>query len=229
MAVGFETRNTSGVIQVDSANRNYLLIKSGQFTINGDNPADMATRWTAENPIGQTSASLMVVRSTPNFWMRPTTGGYLGSRKVCNFAYDKFFGKHGTFQYYMYDLVTPRLSDRLGLQVFDDKGNLTYNALDYPLRILYASHNWSAPTAYVSPHDNFAYGSLSGGKDVNSDDIDTECYYTYMTNSGRSVLIDYRYDQFGDPEGGPVGNYGDSVSTLLVADVSNIPLNWSRQ
>lgn len=230
MVAGFETRNTSNVIQVDSTNRNFLLIKSGQFTYNGNNPADLATRWVAEQPKGQTAASLMVLKpSVPNKWIRPSTGGYQGSTKLCNFAYERLgSGVTGTFQYYIFDLVSPSLADRLGLQAFDAQGNLTYNALDYPLRILYASHQ-PPVSGYVAPHPNFAFGCLSGGKDVNNDDIDVECYYTYMCYSGNTVLTQSRYDEYGDPEGAGVGNWGDPASTLLVADVSNIPLNWSRQ
>lgn len=226
MEEGFETRNTQGVIQVDSKDRNYLLVKSGQFTFDGRYPADIQQRWSAEQPNGQTAASLMLVRTADGRSMRPSTGGYINGRKQCNFGYLRT--DSNTFQYYIFDLVAPSLSDRFGLQTFDAKGNLSYNALDYPLRIMFASHQYGA-TVFTAPHSNFAYGVLSGGKDVNNDGYDIECYYTYIFAQGNTVKINYMYDDLGDPEGAGIGNYGDAQSTIIIADVTNIPKNWSRQ
>lgn len=226
MEEGFQTRNTKGVIQVDSKDRNFLLIKSGQFTFDGRYPVDLWERWKAEQPNGQTAASIMLVRTADGRSMRPTTGGYIDGKKFCNFGYIR--SDANTFQYYMFDLVAPSLSDTLGLQTFDAKGNLSYNALDYPLRIMYASRQYR-DTVFTAPHSNFAYGVLSGGKDVNNDAVDVECYYTYIYAQGNTVKVDVIYDEFGNPEGAGVGNYGDAQSTIIIADVTNIPKNWSRQ
>lgn len=231
MIAGFETRNSSGTIQVDSTQRNYLLIKSGQFSWNARDMANTAKRWAAENPIGQTGASILMVRSTNPGGVRPSTGSYIGARKYCNFGYTLL--DSGSFQYYIFDLVAPSLADRFGLQTFDEKGNLTYNALDYPLRILYTGRSGNAhPTTnllYTAPHPNIAYGCFSGGKDVNHDDIDVECYYTYLRMAGSSVYTNVIYDEYGSSDGMGVGNWGDAEMTVGIVDTTNIPLNWSRQ
>lgn len=230
MPAGVQIMNQQGVVQVDSSYRNYLLLKSGQFSLGTYPDPTAVTRWIAEQPPVQTAHSLLLVQA-PGWGIRPTTGSYVGGRKLCNFGFLK--NSPPSFQYYIFDLVPPNSADKFGLQVFDKSGQIIYNALDYPLKIVKVARTlrvFNVPqVVYTSPYVEVAYGSLSGGKFTSVDADGSEINLTFLSTDGNKVMSRWFDDNNGDTAGiGFDGNFGDDIMTVAVADVRGIPLNWSR-
>lgn len=217
-------------IQVDTNNRTMLLLKSGQFTINDSTAAN----WVGEiaDITGRmTAASLMCYRA-PNPGIHPTIGAYRNGNKLVNFTY--LHGASVTFQYYIFDLLQANLSSRLGLQTFDTSGNLIFDAMDFPLKMMSLVQSeyidGGHRVVYTAPHSNIAAGCLAGGSTVQFYETDSESRSMYMYNQGTQIIQWGLYDP--NPEGWvsipQYGSFGTNQMNSIVIDTTNIPLNYLR-
>ncbi|WCO82118.1 hypothetical protein vBPpSSYP_136 [Pseudomonas phage vB_PpS_SYP] len=223
MPTGFQAFNDGGNLQIDADYRNMLLIKSGQFTAsNSQTSADawyisMMNTWNNTTPF----AMIAVKALYPNKLVL-TPGSWKGGKKIPNF----FFPQNGTstFQYYIYDLVPPNPAHTYGMQIFKENGELVYSALDYPLKIIDSINTDGG--AYTAPIDNTALMCIGGGYFVDDDGVDVESTFTRTWWEGRSVKVEVVH--YTNPGGSGGGFWGQSTQWLMVCDVTNVPLNYSR-
>lgn len=230
--VGLQTFADGGRIQVDTNNRTMLMLKSGQFTINNSTAASGAWINELANITGRMTAATIMCYHAPNHGIHPTIGAYRNGNKLVNFTYLK--GTSITFQYYIFDNMQPSLTSRLGLQSFDERGNLIYDAMDYPMKIMemVASEYYDAThrVVYTAPHSNIAVGCLSGGGTVQFYEQDSESRSLYMYIQGTQVVQWGLYDP--NPEGWvsipQFGSYGTNRMNSIVIDTTNLPKNYLR-
>jgi len=230
VAAGITVYNDSNVVQVDESYRNMVLIKSGQFTANLSAThqdlwwSSLQTVWARTTP-----NAIMAVRTPyPGLCLGP--GSYRDGRKVCSFFYPA--NQTVTFQYYIYDLVSPSLSDRVGMQVFNSQSVLVYSAYDIPLRVIDYVDTRDKPSIvdviYRAPHLNVAACCIAGGYMVDVDGVDVELSYARTYWSGldfKGYTVNYVNDA---PGAGPTGYWGTGYQNFLMVDVSNVPLNYER-
>lgn len=231
MPIGIQVTNTSGTIQVDDTYRNMLLVASGQFTVNNQTSDQDLWYTHLQNNVPILSANAMLVmRVVSSVGLSPQIGSYRGTRKVVNFGYIR--NTQVTFQYYIYDLVAPTNS-LLGFQSFDVYGNLVYDAMDYPFKILATvmielTTPSQAHAVYTAPHSNVAYGCLGGGNYFSDDGYDGESYICYTYFSGPTLIAYHSYSDQAGGGGQGIGNWGDWRQYGVVVDVTNLPLNFRR-
>lgn len=230
MTAGITVYNDNNTVQIDETYRNMVLLKSGQFTAN--RAATNQDLWWLSNQDVWTKTSphaiLAVRHPYPGLVLGP--GSYREGRKVCNFFYPP--DDTVTFQYYIFDLVGPALSDRVGMQVFDGNSNLIYSAYDFPLRVVQALNTDDATgqTSYIwqAPHTNIAVSAVAGGYYLDSDGIEWESWYSRTYWDGlflRGYSVTYTNP---GGENDPQGQWGTTSQELLMIDVSNVPLNYLR-
>lgn len=229
MTAGITVYNTNNIVQIDETYRNMVLIKSGQYTANDANTnADLwylnllTDVWMKTTP----HAVLFIKAPSPGITLGP--GSYRDGHKVCNFFYPQ--AQSVTFQYYIYDLVGPALSDRVGLQIFDASSNLVYSAYDYPLRILSMFRHELDPISptliYTAPHANIALASAAGGYRYDDDGVDVQSFFKRTYISGANVYA--HTVEYANPSTTAVGFYGDTATTLMVLDTTSVPINYTR-
>lgn len=217
-------------VQVDTNNRTMLMLKSGQFTINNNT----AGSWVNEiaNITGRMTAATLMCYSAPSPGIHPSIGAYRNGNKLINFTYLK--GASVTFQYYIFDLLQANLSSRLGLQTFDASGNLIFDAMDFPLKmmgLIQSEYIDATPrVVYTAPHSNIAVGCLGGGATVQFYEQDSESRTVYMYTQGTQVAQWGLYDP--NPEGWisipQYGSFGSNQMNSIVIDTTNLPKNYLR-
>lgn len=234
---GLQTFATDGRVQVDLNNRTLLLLKSGQYTANDANQqADMWYQEQADIIGRMTNSALLCIRA-PDHGIHPCTSAFRDGKKITVFTY--LAKTNITFQYYIFDNMAPSIASKLGLQSFDASGNLIYDAMDYPMKILSivntsqvypAFGNPVKRVLYEAPHPNIAFGCLGGGYTLSVDDDDTETWSKYLYVQGNTV---YQWDMY-DPGSQAFvavpfyGNYGFGRMSNIIVDTTNLPLNYTR-
>lgn len=234
---GLQTFAEDGRVQVDTNNRTMLLLKSGQYLANDANQqADSWFQEQADIVSRMTAASLLCIRA-PDHGIHPCTSSNRNGDKLTVFTY---IAKSAiTFQYYIFDNMSPSTASKLGLQSFDASGNLIYDAMDYPMKTLTVVKTagsfpeFANPTKrvlYTAPHANIAFGCFGGGYTLSIDDEDSETWSKYMYTSGPNV---YHWDLY-DPSSQAFiaapqfGNYGNGEMSTVIVDTTNLPLNYTR-
>lgn len=228
MIAGLQTFSVDNQIQVDTNNRTMLLLKSGQFTANNN------LNWLNEiaDIQGRLTNAGMLCINAPNHGIGLSTGTQIKGNKVPSFSFLK--NSSITFQYFIFDMLAPSNASTFGLQSFDAQGNLIYDALDYPMKILTSKVLRDSVSAqhrvvYVAPHANIAYGSLGGGKFYNFFD-ESETWSRYLYSNGNTV---YNWDLYdNNPESAiafpAFGGYGRTDMGVIIVDTTNYPKNYLR-
>lgn len=231
MTVGLNTFTDTGLVQVDTNNRTMLLLKSGQYTANDANTAaDLWYKQQADIAGRMTNRALLLVRSgSPG--LNLSIGTNRGQQKLMNFRYPR--GNSIPFQYYIFDVMPASNAAKFGLQSFDESGNIIYDAMDYPMKILGVINtgNNTTPThrvVFTAPHGNIAVGCLGGGFEISSSEYDAYTFAAYHYVSGSTIRMWYNYDQ--DPSGISIGlgSYGTAYGNHIIVDTSALPLNYLR-
>lgn len=231
MAAGITVYNDSNTIQVDGDYRNMLLVASGQFTANNQTSAQdlwygqLLNIWRRLTPAG-----MLAVRCVSGFGINTTIGSYRGSIKICNFGYKR--NTNTSFQYYIFDNVNPISLSTSGLQVFNDLGELVYDAYDYPLKIVSVLDLGDPPNTntvvYTGPHSNLANACLSGGNEFSDDGQDGEEWTTWTLWSGQSLIARQDFNDQAGGGGQGIGTWGLRQQSAIIVDTTNLPLNYDR-
>lgn len=229
MTAGITVYNdTTGTIQIDETYRNMLLIRSGQFTASGAATAQdlwyttFLSTWKRTTPF-----AMMAVRCEYPNMVTLGPGSYRDGLKICNFNYPQ--NGSALIQFYIYDLVGPALSDRLGMQIFDGGANLCYSAYDYPLRIVANTELGYNPSGlvYMGSHMGLAYAATGGGYYVDIDGIDIEETWMRTWWNGLGLYASsVKYTN--DLPGPELGQFGLAEQRGIIVDVRNVPLTYER-
>lgn len=228
MPAGITVFNTNNIVQVDETYRNLLLVASGQFTASTAN-ANADLWWTQFQSIWQklTPQAIMAVRTTTYPGLNLNIGSYRGGLKVCNFSFRRDMADI-PFQFYIYDNVPPN-SNNFGMQVFNASGQLIYDALDYPLKVIAAVDTeliGLSPTLYAGSNANLAYASSGGGFNFSSDGTTTDEQRAYTYWSGNNLTVNFL--QNSRDAGSDNGTHGRPDQSGVIIDISNVPTTYTR-
>lgn len=228
MPAGITVFNTNNIVQLDETYRNLLLVASGQFTASQAN-ADADLWWTQFQSVWQrlTPQAIMAVRTTTAPGLNLNIGSYRGGLKVCNFSFRRDYPAI-PFQFYIYDNVPPNGSS-MGMQVFNASGQLIYDAMDYPLKVIAAVDTeliGLSTTLYAGSNPNLAYASSGGGFNFSSDGTTTDEQRAYTYWSGNTLLVQFLTNS--RAAGTDLGTHGRPDQSGIIVDIANVPTTYLR-
>lgn len=230
MPSGFQSITDSGIVQIDETYRNLHLVASASGYIGTPGIDQFHNRFAAcsqfaiaaWNFYGGTGGMVFV-------------GSNAGSRSTAVLA--EYGSTNVLAQWYIFDFIAPKTLSNVGMEVFNENGEMVFSSTDYPMRII----DRFEKTGFIGgsvPADETIYTNNTGRQIAflpyrsnyyyDYDSIDLEVNDFFLRVEGNRLIANSMYSLQEFPSISAHFRTPIAAFMALVVDVTGLPANYSR-
>jgi hypothetical protein len=228
MASGFQSMTDGGIFQIDDTYRNLSLVHSGQGTLGQASMNAFNSALAQCSPYSQIAWKFT---SSPGGGGFPFMGEFAGGGRK---TYIDYSVQQAFAQWYIFDVIAPRATENVGLEVFNANGELCFASsalvmrvldltgrvrIDYNREVVVYTNNTGRDVAYMPCRSNLYF---------DYDGQNEEYGYGFLRINGNQLVVSGRYDMVENGGGSITLRTEPCAVNMMVVDVTGYPANYSR-